>query len=115
MLYVDAYGDLAITTDEKEKLLGDLVEELRLFKGENPTDIEKGLDYFAIFNGEKFLQVELEEVLERHRPYFNSIEAGDIEMNDVDETINVPITVTFKDGEQINTSLMINLNAGVVQ
>lgn len=115
MLYVDVDGNLAITTDEKEKLLGDLVEELRLFKGENPTDTEKGLDYFAIFNGEKFLQVEMEEVLERHRPNFQSIEAGDIEMDDVNETIKVPITIIYKDGEQLDTSLMINLNAGQVQ
>lgn len=108
MIYPDTYGNLQTTDDEKTAIVNELVEELKLFKGENPLDIDAGLDYFAILNGEKFLQIEVEDVLEKHRPNFKSIDAGDVTLSEDGEQIIMPLLITFKDNEIVETNLVID-------
>lgn len=110
MLYINGDGNISNTTDEKEVYLNALVEELRLFKGENPTDIEAGIDYIGILNGEKLLQVEARAVIEKHLPNFNTIETGTPYLSDDENQICMDMQITFKDGEQIDTALVIDRN-----
>ena len=118
MLYIyngkDASGNkavmLATTENEKEVYLNAFIEELRLFKGENPTDTDAGLDYFGILNGEKFLQVEARAVIEKHLPNFASIETEKPYLSDDEEQIIMPMQITFKDGELLETALVIDRN-----
>lgn len=110
MLFVDTSGNIANTISDKEVYLNALVEELRLFKGENPTDTEAGIDYLGILNGEKFLQVEARAVIEKHLPNFKSIETDTPYLSDDEEQIIMPMQITFKDGELLETNLIIDRN-----
>lgn len=111
MLYANADGGISNTTDEKEVYINALVEELRLFKGENPTDIEAGIDYFGVLNGEKLLQVEARAVIEKHLPNFKSIETDTPYLSGDETQIIMDMQITFKDGEQVDTALIIDRNA----
>lgn len=106
MIIFDTENKAQIATDEKNRILGDLAQELKLFKGENPIDTEKGIDYLAVFQGTKFIQVEVEEVLDRHRPNFKSLEIGEITYDD--EIMNIPINVVFKDDEAYTTNIILS-------
>lgn len=112
MIIFDTENKAQIATDEKNRILGDLAQELKLFKGENPIDTEKGIDYLAVFQGTKFIQVEVEEVLDRHRPNFKSLEVGEITYDD--EIMSIPINVVFKDDEAYTTNIILSKD-GITQ
>lgn len=56
-----------------DPVLSDLytcVQELLLWKGECPMDSEAGVDYLAIFENQKFVELELKRVLDKHKNAF---------------------------------------------
>lgn len=109
MIVFDKENNSQIVYDEKNRILGDLVQELKLFKGENPIDTDAGVDYFAILQGTKFVQVEINDVLEKHAQNFKSLEIGDISM-DENEVLIIPLQITFKDDEYYETSIIVDKN-----
>lgn len=112
MIIFDSENKAQIATDEKNRILADLAQELKLFKGENPIDTDKGIDYLAIFQGTKFIQVEVEELLDRHRPNFKTLEIGEITYDD--EVMNIPLNVTFKDDDFYTTNIILSKD-GITQ
>lgn len=72
------------------------IQECILWRGENPYNINMGIDYESIFNSNSFLVNQLEEVLEKYRPFFKDI----IQTLSKDSAGNVVITLQF----WINTS-----------
>lgn len=96
MLYVDRYNQIRIAKTENEILLFSLLQELKLFKGENPTDIERGIDYIAVFNFQAFLRIEAQNVCNKYIDKFQSLELGEVIQNE--EKYEVSLNCVFKDG-----------------
>lgn len=98
MIYLDnADGKIKYTEDKNEILARALLAELALFKGENPMNAAAGIDYLGVFNNEKFLKIEAEELIDKYANKFDSIELGEIEYDD--NRIKAAISMTFKNGE----------------
>lgn len=109
MIVFDKQNNSQVVYDEKNRILGDLVQELKLFKGENPIDTDAGVDYLAIMQGTKFVHVEINEVLEKHVQNFKSIEIGEMSI-DENEVLTIPLQITFKDDEYYETSIIVDKN-----
>lgn len=106
MVVYDSQNDtLKETQNDKEVYLNALIQELKLFKGENPLDVDKGIDYLGIFRGEVFMQIEVEEVLDRHRKNFGELTAGTPEVDG--DTVYMPLQITFLDGETVSTNIVV--------
>lgn len=98
MIYLDKNdGKIKYTEDKNEILAQALLAELALFKGENPMSTNAGVDYIGVFNNEKFLKTEAEEVIDKYATKFDTIELGEIEYDD--DRIKASISMTFKNGE----------------
>lgn len=104
MIYIDE-GILKITTDENEVALLKLMQELKLFKGEDPTNTDAGIDYLGVFNQTKFLKFEIQEVVDKHIDNFSSIEIGEVLQKE--EVLSVPLFITLKNGQMRETLLQI--------
>lgn len=101
-------NNLAEADSQKMIYLHNLLSELALFKGENPMDVEAGIDYFGVFEGSAFLRIEIQNVFDRHAENFNSLECGEITLNADLDTYSVPITAVFKDNEVFTTAIKIS-------
>lgn len=98
MIYLDKNdGKIKRAEDKNEILAQALLAELALFKGENPMSTGAGVDYIGVFNNEKFLKIEAEEVIDKYATKFDTIELGEIEYDD--DRIKASISMTFKNGE----------------
>lgn len=111
MIFVDKDGFLKSATDEKEIALESCFQELLLWKGENPLDIDSGVDYQGVFSGTLFLKTELERVCSYHKENFESIEVGDPEM-DSDGVVRVTIRFVFFTKESVSRDLTLNTGGG---
>lgn len=97
-----------IDNDDKDYIYVEaLCQELRLFKGENPLNIEAGIDYLKVFNGEAFLKPLVEEVCEKYSDYFDGIEVG--EATEEEEVLYLPIHIKTKNSGVVSTNLEIKL------
>lgn len=105
MLYISKDGELKNATTPNDVNLYKFMQELKLFKCENATNIEAGIDYLGVFNQTKFLRFELQEVIDKHIENFSSIDVGSI-TQDYDK-VSVELTITFKDGTISNELLEI--------
>lgn len=98
MIYLDKNdGKIKCTEDKNEILAQAMLAELALFKGENPMNTNAGIDYVGVFNNEKFLKIEAEELIDSYVSEFDTIELGEIEYDD--DRVTARISMTFKNGE----------------
>lgn len=68
MLVIQLNNDkLNVLTDNKLTSLYTCIQELQLWQGEDPMDADAGVDYFSIFLNQKFIELELQRVLDKHR------------------------------------------------
>lgn len=104
MLFFDN-GNFVYTTNDKDIAYYALLSELRLFLEENEMDIEAGIDYKAILNGEKFLKTELNRVCEKHKDNFNSYEVQEPTQNG--ETISCNIILSNLDNTTQNINIIL--------
>lgn len=105
MLYVDKYNEIKNTEHPNEILLFSLLQELKLFKEENPVNTNAGIDYVKVFNYQAFLRVEAQNVIDKYLDKFESLELGDVTQND--ESFEIPLNVVFKDGTILDEVIRI--------
>lgn len=98
---------LVILKDAKYFGLHRCIEELLLWKGENPMDIEAGVDYYSVFNKQKFLKNELTFVLDKYSGEFQSTQVESINYDSENETIKAAIIFTLAQNESIRVVLNI--------
>lgn len=108
MIYADMHGNLKTTNNEKEVALEACFQELLLWKGENPLDINSGVDYQGVFSGTLFLKAELERVCSYHKSNFASIEVGDPRM-DREGIVQVSIYFVLLTQEKVTRELTLNV------
>lgn len=74
-LYFQDYenGTWEYTNDDNYIKAYQCIQEVLVWRGESSFDIELGIDYDEIFNSNSFLTAQLEEILDKYRPFFSAI------------------------------------------
>lgn len=81
MLY---YDDIEKTFKKSPQYLIDLhcfIQEMKLWKSENPMRQELGVDYFALFNKQAYVETELDKVIDRYKSKFNSLQLKEVSVD----------------------------------
>lgn len=105
MWYQDSNGNFQQTTDPERMTYEAMLQELQLWKKENPMNVDAGIDYEGVFNNTTFIKTEVQSVLDKYEDSFEALEVGDVSYSEDEEVCTVPISVTFKDGTTIRKSL----------
>lgn len=61
------------TDDDNYKMANACIQEILLWRGEANFYNDSGIDYKAIFNSTTFLSSQLDEILEKYKPFFRDI------------------------------------------
>ena len=96
---------LAWTDDYNIIYVEACMQELLLWQRENLIEYNRGVDYFAIFDGSAWLKDLVQNVTDRWSKYFLSIELGDPEQDG--ELVSMTIQFTLTDGSVISKILEI--------
>lgn len=72
-----------------------LCQELQLWQNENPLNVNLGIDYKGVLNGEVYLPMRLQDIISRYEKHFKSIELGDAYKDG--EIMTCDIIITFSD------------------
>ena len=81
------------------------LQELLLWRGENPMDAERGVDYFAVFDNRKLLRNEITMVLDRYRDSFKLIDIVDLRKSEDSETIHITLNFLLPDDTALKVTL----------
>lgn len=101
MWYQDNEGNFKQTTNAEIIQLESLFQELQLWKGENPMNIELGIDYSGVFENRVFLTSEIQTIIEKYQNSFQSIELTNIETSSDNEITKVAIKIVMKSGKAV--------------
>lgn len=101
MWFQNENGDFEKSTNPEIVTYHAMLQELQLWKGENPMDTEAGIDYEGIFNNRTFLSSELQAVLDKYSSSFSELELLEIETSDNNEVQSAKLKIQFKSGKAI--------------
>lgn len=73
------------------------LQEVRLWKAENPMKSELGVDYFGVFEHRKFIESELNKVIMKYSRFFTSLRIDSIETSEDGSKLNIALYVGLKD------------------
>lgn len=108
MIYINENGQL-FHTDETELInVYGYLAEIRLYKGENPLKINRGVDYKGVLNGEVFLKDSVENCTKNYTTKFKNVELGDV--TQVGEIVSMPVKVTRFDNETMELNIGTKVN-----
>lgn len=99
MWFMNDKGSLSWSTDPEIVTYHSMLQELQLWKGENPTDVSLGIDYHNIFEGKVFAKTELEKVISKYTNSFERLELSDALDTDETEVVRFELTAQFKNGQ----------------
>lgn len=68
-------------------------QELLLWSGENPLNVNLGIDYAGVLNGSVYLPLQVQDIISRYEKYFKSIVLGNAFLEN--EIFKCEIIVTF--------------------
>lgn len=105
-------GHYSQLEDDKLKSLYTCLEELQLWQGENPFDVEAGIDYFSIFENRKFIEVELERVLKKHKEAYTSYEIANIIYEDKILKADIYFNIDSEKTYHFNLHISEDINNG---
>lgn len=108
MWYQTFDGKFESSTDPEVVTLESMFQELQLWAGENPMNINLGIDYMGVFENRTFLRTELEKVLEKYQDSFESIDVEDFETSDNGEITQVPLKIKLKSGSTLLRNIKLN-------
>lgn len=107
MWYVNDKGGLSWSVDPEVVTYNAMLQELQLWKGENPLDITAGVDYKNIFEGKVFAKTELEAVINKYSGSFEKLELGEAVNSEDGQTVSFDLTVKFKDGREVRKTITL--------
>lgn len=107
MIAIDDSNMPYVVTSERDKVLLACFQELMLWVEENPINIERGVDYQAIFEQAAFLKQELEKVTEYHAANFEEIAISEPVYDNEAEVIRVKIRFVHFDNTTTDKELEI--------
>lgn len=83
-----------------------LLQEIRLFQRENPTDEALGIDWVGVFNGNVYLPTSLQEILDKYTSYFKDLRLDSYA--EVNGKIEINLSASFPNGYNISELIKIN-------
>lgn len=96
-----------IETDSADLIaIHNCLQELQLWKGENPLKAELGIDYWAVFESRVFLEQEVVRVLERHEQNFSSISI--VDCSQTPEIAEVVLDFFLSDDSKVRAEIRKN-------
>lgn len=104
--YIKQDGTPAKTTEPELIQVERLFQELLLWKGENPMNINLGIDYMGVFENRVFLKSSVEDVCNKYANYFNGISVGDPVYSSNGELMSLDVSVTLLDESVIRRNLI---------
>lgn len=105
MWYLKQDGSFAKTTNAELIKLENLFQELKLWKGENPMNVELGIDYLGVFENRVSLKSSVQSICDKYSDSFKNIEVGDLNIGS--EVATIPITLTLQDDSTIVRELKV--------
>lgn len=78
----------------------EMLQRMQTWRGEKSFNVNDGVDYIAVLNGQALLKPQLEDIADQYAQYFNSI------------TIVVRIMDTPSNGKNIASDVQIVLKSG---
>lgn len=108
MIYLDNNNELHATNNPQFIVVESCFQELKLWKFENQLDIERGVDYQAVFEQSVYLRTEVENVCARHAHNFKEIEVLDPTMGE-DEIVHIRIVFVLLNDQVVEKSLALSL------
>lgn len=110
LIYQDN-GELKITKEPQKIALESCMQEISLWIGENPMDIENGIDYFGVMDGFVFLKSSVENIVERYKDSFENIIVSDPAYNNQKEILSITIEFILGYGDSsIKKDISIGMN-----
>lgn len=110
-IYLDRDTNSFKTTNEPEKIaLESCMQEIGLWQGENPMDIEMGVDYFGIMDGYVYLRTSIENITDKYKDSFQQITVYEPQYNQQSEIISIAIEFLLKDLTTDKRSVQIGTN-----
>lgn len=107
MWYMNNEGGFSWSVDPEVVTYNAMLQEIQLWKGENPIDINAGVDYKNIFDGKVFAKTELDSVIEKYSSSFTKLELGDAITSEDGQTVSFDLTVQFKDGREVRKTVSL--------
>lgn len=103
-------NELKITKEPQKIALESCMQEISLWIGENPMDIENGIDYFGVMDGFVFLKSSIENIVERYTASFENIIVSDPVYDNEKETLSITIEFVLENG---NSSIKKDVSIGM--
>lgn len=97
--------ELSWTNDYNVIYVHACMQELLLWKRENLILYDRGVDYFAVFDGAAWLKDQVQNVTDKYSKYFAAITLGDPEEDG--EYISMKIQFTLTDGSVVEKVLQV--------
>ena len=82
----------------------EMLQRMQTWKGEKSFNVNDGVDYMAVLNGQALLQPQLEDIADQYSQYFNSVT---IEVESGGENIAVKLRIVLKSGQAVARTLYI--------
>lgn len=101
-------NNFKVLKDEGLYGLYTMFQELQLWLGECPMNVDAGVDYFSIFTNRTFIETELKKVLDKYKSFYNSYEILNIRYKDDVLEVDIIFNIDYE------TSLKFNLNISKV-
>ena len=82
----------------------EMLQRMQTWRGEKSFNVNDGVDYMAVLNGQALLKPQLEDIADQYSQYFNSIS---IEVEKGGENIAVKLQIVLKSGQSVARTLYI--------
>ena len=82
----------------------EMLQRMQTWRGEKSFNVNDGVDYMAVLNGQALLKPQLEDIADQYSQYFNSIS---IEVEKGGENIAVKLQIVLKSGQVVARTLYL--------
>lgn len=73
------------------------IQEVKLWKNENPMNYEMGVDYFSIFNRTAYAETEISKIVDKYINKFESLELREVKVDKELNVLNIIIFVRIRE------------------
>lgn len=89
----------------------EMIQRMQTWENEKPFNAEDGIDYLSVFNRQKFLVPELEDIASEYYEYFDSItieDVSDVTINSKNEyLLTIKIVAILLTGNKYSETIVI--------
>lgn len=82
----------------------EMLQRMQSWRGEKSFNVNDGVDYMSVLNGQALLKPQLEDIADQYAQYFNDIT---IEVEKQNENIAVKLRIVLKSGQAVARTLYV--------